>query len=84
MTFTNTQKATLNTFLANSKALAPDEQKFVVRTNIFKCYQNGHQWFNNFHSFWVKTKEEAFAMKETLEAMGVRVTLKTALGYDVK
>lgn len=84
MTFTANQKTILDNFLANSKALASDEQKFLVRTNIFKSYQNGHQWYNNFHSFWVKTKEEAFAMKETLETMGVRVTLKTALGYDVK
>ena len=84
MTFTTEQKATLNTILENSNKLNEFERKFLVRTNIFKCYQNGHQWFNNFHSFWVQTKEEAFALKATLEAMGVRVTLKTALGYDVK
>ena len=84
MTFTTEQKATLNTILENSNKLNEFERKFVVRTNIFKCYQNGHQWYNNFHSFWVTTKEEAFALKVTLEAMGVRVTLKTSLGYDVK
>ena len=84
MTFTTEQKATLNTILENSNNLDDANRNYVVRTNIFKCYQNGHQWFNNFHSFWVQTKEEAFNLKETLEAMGVRVTLKTSLGYDVK
>lgn len=84
MKFTDTQKEILNSMLEKSKALNSNEQKFVVQTNIFKCYQNGHQWFNNFHSFWTATKEDALATAKVLNDMGVHTKVKTHLGYDVK
>ena len=82
--YTSEQITYFEELLENSQRVADNnEQKFVVQTNIFKCYQNGHQWLNNFHSFWFANKEDALKARDTLRAMGVSANAKTSLGYYV-